>query len=180
MDGITIQINWIYFLGIIGALIGVAWYSGSRFSKIETDIEWLKRVIGAIDKGVDGLKVDFENKKAKLFGAHSPVKLTAGGDDLLRESGLKAYIDNNSELVNVCKAAKCDNAYEVQQHAFDLFDSLPFEEKFEKQLKQFVFDRGLSMEILRRVGGIYYRDVCLNVLQMNAVDIDKHDPGTGK
>lgn len=176
MEGLVIQIDWVFFLGIIGALVGIAWYSGSRFSKIETNVEWLKKSTETIEKGLDSLRVDFENKRVNLYASHSPVQLTKDGQALLHESGLKEYIDSQQELIERCKSARCDNSYEVQQYTFELFDSLEFEKSFDTTLKQFAFDRGLSIEILRRVGGIYFRDICLNELKMNLADIDRHAP----
>ena len=45
MNGITIYIDWPYFLGIIGTLIAMAYYANGRFTKIETTIEWLKETL---------------------------------------------------------------------------------------------------------------------------------------
>jgi hypothetical protein len=45
MNGITIYIDWPYFLGIIGTLIAMAYYANGRFTKIETTIEWLKDIL---------------------------------------------------------------------------------------------------------------------------------------
>jgi hypothetical protein len=45
MNGITIYVNWAYFLGIIGTLIGIAYYANGRFTKIETTVEWLKQIL---------------------------------------------------------------------------------------------------------------------------------------
>src|SRR5436305_8384394 len=42
MNGITIYVDWAYFLGIVGTLIGIAYYANGRFTKIETTVEWLK------------------------------------------------------------------------------------------------------------------------------------------
>lgn len=45
MNGITIYIDWPYFLGTVGTLIGVAYYTNGRFTKIEATIEWLKDIL---------------------------------------------------------------------------------------------------------------------------------------
>jgi hypothetical protein len=45
MNGITIYVDWTYFLGIVGTLIGIAYYANGRFTKIETTIEWLKQIL---------------------------------------------------------------------------------------------------------------------------------------
>jgi len=45
MNGITIYVDWVYFLGIVGTLIGIAYYANGRFTKIETTVEWLKEIL---------------------------------------------------------------------------------------------------------------------------------------
>jgi hypothetical protein len=45
MNGITIYVDWAYFLGIVGTLIGIAYYANRRFTKIETTVEWLKEIL---------------------------------------------------------------------------------------------------------------------------------------
>jgi hypothetical protein len=53
MNGITIYIDWAYFLGIVGTLIGIAYYANGRFTKIETTVEWLKEILLEIKKHLD-------------------------------------------------------------------------------------------------------------------------------
>ena len=45
MNGITIYVDWAYFLGIVGTFIGIAYYANGRFTKIETTVEWLKEIL---------------------------------------------------------------------------------------------------------------------------------------
>ena len=40
-----IKIDWQYFLGTIGALIGIAYYVNGQFTKLETSMEWLKEAL---------------------------------------------------------------------------------------------------------------------------------------
>ena len=121
--------------------------------------------------------MDTENRGAKAFATNSPVKLTPRGDELLVKSGLKEYVESNKErLVNHCKAEKCDNAYEVQECIFNLFDSEAFKEPFDTRLKNFAYEQGLSLEILRRIGAIYCRDVALEEFHMDVKDIDSQAP----
>jgi hypothetical protein len=42
MNGLIINMNWEYFLGILGTLIALAYYANGRFTKLETSVEWLK------------------------------------------------------------------------------------------------------------------------------------------
>jgi hypothetical protein len=45
MNGLTINIDWPYFLGIVGTLVGMAYYANGRLTKIETTVEWLKELL---------------------------------------------------------------------------------------------------------------------------------------
>jgi hypothetical protein len=42
MTSLIINVNWEYFLGILGTLIALAYYANGRFTKLETSVEWLK------------------------------------------------------------------------------------------------------------------------------------------
>ena len=53
MNGLTIYVDWQYFLGILGALIGLAYYANGRFTKIETTVEWLKETLLEIKQQLD-------------------------------------------------------------------------------------------------------------------------------
>jgi hypothetical protein len=53
MNGITIYMDWQYFLGILGTLIGLAYYANGRLTKIETTVEWLKTTLLEIKKQFD-------------------------------------------------------------------------------------------------------------------------------
>ena len=165
---LNIQINWIYFLGIMGSLIAIAWYTSGRFSKLETAIEWLK-------DSMKDLKVDSDNLKQKAFGNASPIVLTDKGNELLNDSGLKGYIDQKrNELIKSCEIKRDTNAYEVQEFIFGFFDNLKFESEFENKIKQYAYRKGVTLELLRRVGAIYFRGICLGEFQMKEEDIDRH------
>ena len=56
MNGITIYVDWAYFLGIVGTLIGIAYYANGRFTKIETTVEWLKGILLEIKERLENEK----------------------------------------------------------------------------------------------------------------------------
>lgn len=45
---LTINLNWEYFLAVIGTLIALAYYANGRFTRLETNVEWLKNAIGRL------------------------------------------------------------------------------------------------------------------------------------
>lgn len=173
-SGLTININWAYFLGIFGAMItlasSLAWYSSARFTALEIDMKWVKDIL-------HDLKIASDNAVKPVFSSKSPVNLNETGIKWLAESGLKDYIDSHKvELMKRCEDKKTTNPYEVQEHVFKLFDTMQFDGDFEDKLKKFAFEKGSSMNIVRRVGGIYFRNLCLEAFGMDKEDIDKHNP----
>lgn len=153
MDNLDITINWEYFLGLVGTLIAIAYYANGRFTRIETTIEWLT-------EAVRGLKIISENSSAKLFNAESPVALTAEGYRVLNLSGLRSYVDRHQEkLVEMSRRAFRFDQYEFQNRTFQIFADLSFEEPLARRLNEFAFANGISTDLLRRVGAIYFREI---------------------
>lgn len=153
MDDIAINISWEFFLGVMGSLIAIAYYTNGRFTGIETDIGWLKETISE-------LLIRAENIPTKLFKSGSPVSLTAAGYHMLQRSGLKSYIDTKKQtLLAALNPGALSDPYDVQRHAFRLFSELSFEEAVGQHLKSFAYNNGISTDLLRRVGAIYLREI---------------------
>jgi hypothetical protein len=170
MEEVTIRIGWEYFLGIIAALIGVAWYSSGRFTALETSMQWVKEILNEI-------KLSSDNTTRPAFGAQSPINLLPLGEQWLKESGMGEYIEkNNPSLMTLCEEKRETNPYEVQKFIFKAFDDLKFDKANEDKFKKFAFEKGTTMSVIRRVGGIHFRNLCLDEFKMNKEDIDKHDP----
>jgi hypothetical protein len=153
METIVINIDWAYFLGLIGSLIAIVYYAQGRFTTLETDVAWLKDTISE-------LTIQAENIRAKLFKSSSPVSLTQSGYVALKRSGLRSYIDaNRNVLLGRLKRKSSADPYELQQHIFRLFAELPLEEPVAHHLSKFAFANDISPDLLRRVGAIYLRDI---------------------
>ncbi len=120
MNEVAINISWEYFLGIMGALLGIAWYSNGRFTKLETSMGWVKEMLKE-------LKTASDNETAKAFESSSPVNLNQKGEKWLTEA--------------------------------------------------FAFAQGTTMNIMRRVAAIHFRNLCLTAFGMKTEDIDQHEPG---
>ena len=155
MDGLVISISWEYFLGVMGSLIAIAYYTNGRFTALETTVAWLKDT-------VNELSLVSENHRTKLFRNSSPVTLTPTGYNLLRDSGLKSYIDARiQKLLSALKAPTLSDQYDLQRRTFHLVADLPFGDVVERHLNNFAFTNGISMDLLRRVGAIYLRDIAI-------------------
>lgn len=172
MEGLTLNIGWEYFLGILAALGAIVWYSGSRFSKIETDVQWLK-------DGIKDLKLSVETiGRPPLFQSQSPIRLTELGQQILAESGLKGHIDSDTEMfMTFCRGrGSLTNPYDVQTTVFDFFDNYTFYPVLEDQLKKYAYSKGMSLSSLKRIAAIYFRDICLEKLGMDPETIDNFIP----
>jgi hypothetical protein len=69
MNGLIIYVDWQYFLGILGALIGMAYYANGRFTKIETTVEWLKKILLEIKTDLDARASWRSVRRAPLDGS---------------------------------------------------------------------------------------------------------------
>jgi hypothetical protein len=155
MDAITINIGWEYFLGVMGTLIAIAYYSNGRFTALETDIGWLKEMITE-------LSIKAENVSAKLFKNGSPASLTSAGYHALARSGLRSYVDaHRRTLLAALNAETLSNRYEIQRRAFSLMAELTLDDAVARHLSTFAFSNGMSTAILRRAAAIYLRDLAV-------------------
>jgi hypothetical protein len=72
------------------------------------------------------------------------------------------------------------NPYDIQEGAFKFFDEFTFEKEIEDSLKLSAYKHGVSMETIRRTGGIYFRDICLNNAGFKVEDLDTLKSDEGK
>lgn len=137
--------------------------ASGKFSKIETLLETL-------DKRLTGI----EGKSAGIFQAMSPVSLTALGTKLLEDSFIKSYVDSHLAKLEKLVLESCHSktAYDIQNSAFNLLAAYEFDTNTEEKLKDFVFQQGVEMNILRRVGAIYLRDILLKKYKLELKDAD--------
>lgn len=146
-------------LGLVAAVVIGAWYLSGRLAKVETKVEnFGTRITG------------LEGRMDSAFGSASPVALRTAGEKALTDSGLKKWIDDHKvELMTKCGGM--ENPYDIQSSAFKLFDTLDFGD-FEPKLKEAAFQAGWSVQVMRRIGGIYFRDICLEHKGFKPEDLD--------
>lgn len=149
--------------GLIIPLLIFAWFISSRLTKVTTI--------------VDNLETRFTNLEGRMdnsFAASSPIALLEKGNKILNNSGLKEYIDKNKDsFLKICKSKKQMNTqYDIQSVAFDFFDEHDFTD-YEDKLKKTAYEYGVSIDIMRRISGIYFRDICLREHGFCPEDLDK-------
>lgn len=155
MDGLALNISWEYFLGMIGSLIAIAYYANGRFTRLETNYEWLADALRE-------LTITAQNISARAFDAGSPITLTPAGIRLLEQSGLKSYIEHQREdLVGQLQVSAPFDLYKVQDSAFRLFARISLDEPFFHRLNKFAFNNGIGIDLLRRIGAVYLRDIAV-------------------
>lgn len=156
MDVTVINIGWVYFLGMIGGLIAIAYYANCRLTALAMNTEWLREM-------VTELLVAHENDRAELFNNTPQLSLTTKGYHALARSGLRSYIDaNKRRLLSQIGNETLSSAYELQSRAFRVFADLSLEEPVARNLNTFAFANGTSPTLLRRLGAIYLRDIALH------------------
>ncbi|OHA70732.1 MAG: hypothetical protein A3F15_00125 [Candidatus Wildermuthbacteria bacterium RIFCSPHIGHO2_12_FULL_40_12] len=151
-------------LGLIVSLVAGAWYLSHRLTKVETKVD-----------GFDTRLTNLNGRMDNAFSGTSPLSLLPKGQIIIEDSGLRKYIDENKDkLLSQCKQkSSMTNPYDIQESAFKFFDSLEFENEFESTLKSSAFKHGVSLDTIRRIGGIYFRDICLNASGFKLEDLDK-------
>jgi hypothetical protein len=152
---LAINISWEFFLALFGTLITLAYYANGRLTRLETNFDWLT-------DAVRDLTIKTENMSARAFESGSPISLTATGEQLLRDSGLKSYIDNRrDELTAGLRAQAPFDLYAIQESTFRMFACVSLEDAFARHLNKFAYRNGTSTDLLRRVGAIYLRDIAV-------------------
>jgi hypothetical protein len=73
MNRITIYVDWAYFLGIVGTLIGIAYYANGRITKIGTTVEWLKEILLEIKTRLEQAKVQHD-LSSRVSSPHGRAK----------------------------------------------------------------------------------------------------------
>ena len=53
MSELSIHIGWEYFLGVIGTLIGIAYYTNGRLTRLETTVDWVKDALARLTANLE-------------------------------------------------------------------------------------------------------------------------------
>jgi hypothetical protein len=162
MNGLIINIDWAFFLGIVGTLILIAWYGGFKFARIETLLEGHTRILDDVEDRLSSL----EGKRLESFLESSPLSLTEKGMRQLTESGLKDYIDLNIDtLSEKCrKNANSETAYDIQEASFSIMKNTEFESELWRKVKNAAYNNAMDVGLIKHIAGIYLRDKCLKSL----------------
>lgn len=170
VQNFVINIGIYKLLTILTSLIAGAWYLSHRLTKVETKVEDFRITI----EGFDGRLINLSGRLDKAYSSNSPIALLPKGATILEDSGLKKFIDEKREvfLPDCKKLGSMTNPYDIQQAAFKFFDEFKFDKEMEDSLKSSAYKHGVNMDTVRRIGGIYFRDICLTSAGFKVEDLD--------
>lgn len=177
----TIDMEWnvqtvISLISLAGTILTIGIAVGVIRNSISTLNKSINEEIKPDLKDVRERFFTMEGKISNFFKTTSPISLTSPGREILEKSGLKKYLDDNKEkIITTCESGhEMKNQYDIQQAVFSFFDSYKFPDEFEEKFKTYAYSEGISMEILKRIGGIYFRDFCLKKHGFSPEDLDKN------
>lgn len=164
-QNIIIYIGTWKLLSMIATVVAGTWYAAYRLGRVETRMVMLETRMVTLETRVSVLDGRVDN----LYAGQSPIALSPKGLEILEKSGLKRWIDKNSKNLLGQVKTPTENLYDIQAAAFALFDSISFPQELEAQLKNAAFQGGTNMDNVRRIGGIYFCDICLKARKLGQV-----------
>ncbi len=175
MDTITLINRGIVSIGIPTIVVALI-YIGRKLQALDSLEKMVEKEIKPDLKNVRERFSALEGKMSGYTKSYSPIALTPEGAKLLQSSGLKQYIEEyQNRMLEFCNEnLDMDTAYDIQESVFYYFEhELIFEEAFENQLKEYAYAHGVSTEVIRRLGAIYFRDICLKRLNKDLQEEEK-------
>ena len=157
MDSTTIT----YIISVIISAVVAFAITSFRLGKYTEKIEQLEKhnLHGRISC-LEG-KVETSQDLSKFIKTKSPFALTEEGKKLLEDSGGKLYIEQNKEeLIKQIGAKNPNSAYDVQEYAKAVITEKSSDESF-KEIKDYLFKNGLTLDLIVGVMGISLRDIAL-------------------
>ena len=133
-----------------------------------------------------GVKVDliYQNTNPNpLIQASSPITLTEAGKQIVEQISAQRIFDHNAaRLVSMVEKETPGNAYDIQQASFSVAKNELIKMLLEDDLvnvKRVAFDRGLQLEDVMSVFGIFLRNRILTDKGIPLSEVDDHNTQTG-
>jgi tetrahydromethanopterin S-methyltransferase subunit G len=153
-----------------------------RLLKIETDFSQVSKRLPKVEETIEKIysMLVFGANNSEAFRAQSPINLTKVGWDWLRESGLETYVNENyTELKKKMVSTNETNPYKIQEECFEMFDFVVvFDTNTEEKVNSFAFRKGTQIPILRRCGGIYFRNLIFKDFGIPIENVDRDKMST--
>lgn len=185
-------VNWTAITAIV-AIIGItitlvtliikkAFNSGAvstRLTNVENGINGVKQDVtdarNDLTKRIDEVLVIVAQKG--LSESNSPRRLNDEGRRVLTNSGIDAIVDDKFDyVVEQVRAKNPQNPYQAEQATLSVVADLASDPTIKDAIEEGAFNSGYPVPSVLFTGGLYIRDRVLAELDMQADDIDQHDP----
>jgi len=145
---------------------------GKDIDNIKDDIKEIKPDLKDVRERV----AKIESRLSPVTSGASPVSLTDLGKRILEESGIKNFVDERKDdlLTQLKKerTGQLTSAYDIQEWCFKTFDKLSQQPELPKTLKEYAFQKGVSLSDIFRVGAIYFRDIAIKEFGLKIEDLN--------
>lgn len=172
----------VYLIGGGGIFVFIAAlvYLGRKFQILDTLNDGFKKFIEnfeKLEKDISDIGNRVSKIEGKLFGlatSTSPLRLTPLGIEILQNSGiLDIAKTKREELMKQIKEKSPKTAYDVQEITKSLFENLKLNPEEETRLKNYAFQKGITLKDILYTGAIYFRDIALEEIGFKIEDLDK-------
>lgn len=137
--------------------------SGSIDSKLDTLINCFNRLIGKLEN-IKELKGVLDNI---YYQVSSPKTLTDAGKQMMKDSGLEDFINQNKEeLMKKVNETKPKTEYDIEQNSSNIMLSLSNDSRI-NQIKDYAFKNGKDLNLMLMASGLYLRDIVISEAKNN-------------
>ncbi len=161
---LIINIDLVYFIGIVGSILYIAIRLSIRFGKLENSIDWIKEKFKEHWEAILANQQSISTLQQSLAGMEasgSPLDPTKFGADHIKKSGLQKIIDetNKEELLKKLKKSLPEGhtEYDVQETARRVMVSMR-NSALMKPIKDYAFKNGVVVNVLLSTSGLLLRD----------------------
>ncbi|MGN0023004.1 MAG: hypothetical protein ACI352_03135 [Elusimicrobiaceae bacterium] len=174
-------------ISIIGTLATYFFTFGKRANQIDSlleDVKDLKKSLIQASKDLVRVQTQLEFclpaiKKNPFAEAHSPISLTAKGEDMRIKIKADDILNKHKEELYKSLPANLNNAYDIQNEAFKivrekLFNLLVPDEML--ALKNAAYQEGTAIDAFLIIFQILFRNDILKTKNIPITDVDKFDP----
>ena len=164
--GPFIENNPTIVVGILVALVGIAYWAGS----VRTDVNTLKVFMEEIRNDI---KKIFERLPSSTTGGQSPINLTDLGKEISQELNAAQWAKSVAISLIHRERQELENSshYEIQKYCFDLVEERAGLTPMGKEVEKSAYKRGLKKQQVLDVLAVELRDALFEQLKMEK-DVD--------
>ncbi len=167
------------FAGFLAATFKMGEYT-QKINYLENRVAELEKDHKTFSKDLTECSTKIDERtsagSSSLTKRKSPISLNEKGEDILKRSGSDKFVlENQKELVQKIKEKNPTTAYDVQEYARTVVESLQNEQRF-IPFKDFVYKEGFPLSHIFTVMSLYLRDIAIPLLGFTLEQVDQTDP----